>query len=844
MLGMLRGDEASLRGRELLIHMCSASVSDNPLAAAACLKSAPLQLEHDEVIRACTNATSAEVLSRVTLCSKLLPPDWSYTQAMKLCAWEPTTPEVGSGNDTSAAADSIRKLRDRRQESSSTHTTVQCALEVSRSQVYGEQGKLAYWSKEEVSELCKSENDHGAVRKCALAVKATPAAPSSHNANFLTASAVTTACTEAKDETPGVCLSKLNKMAYQYKVGFAENEGVPEEICTCDDPAYAFSCLEGTMRTHGVISLSDLDSCFSQPRRIEAAQVQRIRSADGAQFPTAGVPFSVTFGLTDQFGSTFESLASGGGNDEEGDSDCGTASVDDIPYQVAINEGNEQGAVLWGIRHNKTACGVLHFSNLIVSQPGEVQIKVVSRAAAHAAANNAPTGSSASPVSVTPILTMFLLHVHPDPNQGSVSTGLCLFPFKEGQTGATELPPADAIKVEEDVEGIEEQSNGKAAFSDAGPMIIRSYLPIQRYLRLLHCAGIFHTWHVSLHAGQGGFWVEYRNGIDAIWTGRGLPRYEDTFEVRLGLPAGLLEDAMTLPTVWPESPMEAARRLLNETAGAEGESITGEKNLEIQPEEEVETNREGEEEGEKEREETEEEKVEREEREKVEEYDRLLVIWHSEVFKLKERECNITQARLEEAGNATLTEEQYRNCTRGIPLNETTAQYDKRMNNIKDWMSRYKIAKIREANREAVVAEHERKISNELNVKKERHRMKKKALIKIERAAQKVLRRAYYAKSLRWHPDRWVGLSYYAEQVRHTFESVTEAYDGLQALITRLSETNSQAVIEEEKLMEGGGGDGKKSTKKEWEEEGEGEANVPIVPAAPATPESNPELFS
>ena len=122
--------------------------------------------------------------------------------------------------------------------------------------------------------------------------------------------------------------------------------------------------------------------------------------------------------------------------------------------------------------------------------------------------------------------------------------------------------------------------------------------------------------------------------------------------------------------------------------------------------------------------------------------------------------------------------------------------------------------------------------------------MKKKALIKIERAAQKVLRRAYYAKSLRWHPDRWVGLSYYAEQVRHTFESVTEAYDGLQALITRLSETNSQAVIEEEKLMEGGGGDGKKSTKKEWEEEGEGEANVPIVPAAPATPESNPELFS
>merc|ERR1712110_1222961 len=125
------------------------------------------------------------------------------------------------------------------------------------------------------------------------------------------------------------------------------------------------------------------------------------------------------------------------------------------------------------------------------------------------------------------------------------------------------------------------------------------------------------------------------------------------------------------------------------------------------------------------------------------------------------------------------------------------------MANIKDWMSRYKVAMAREANREAVMAEHERKIINALNAKKEWHRMKKKTLIKIERAAQKALRRAYYTKSLRWHPDRWVGLSYYAEQVRHVFESVTEAYDGLQALITSLSDANSQAVIEEEKLMEG-----------------------------------------
>ena len=49
-LGMLRGDPDSLRARELLIHMCSSSVSINPIASAACVKSAPKQLDHDDVI--------------------------------------------------------------------------------------------------------------------------------------------------------------------------------------------------------------------------------------------------------------------------------------------------------------------------------------------------------------------------------------------------------------------------------------------------------------------------------------------------------------------------------------------------------------------------------------------------------------------------------------------------------------------------------------------------------------------------------------------------------------------------------------------------------------------------
>ena len=246
------------------------------------------------------------------------------------------------------------------------------------------------------------------------------------------------------------------------------------------------------------------------------------------------------------------------------------------------------------------------------------------------------------------------------------------------------------------------------------------------------------------------------------------------------------------------------------------------------------------------REESAEEKAEREKLEAAEEYERLLGVWEQEISKINDKECRTAQALREQAGNATMTDEQYRNCTLGIPLNETVEQYEKRMARIESWMSRYKVAKQREEARDAAVAEHKRKIADELNARKDRHIMKKKALIKIERNAQKILRRAYYAKSLRWHPDRWVGLSYYAEQVRHTFESVTDAYDGLQALITRLSEANSQAVIKEEELIEGSGlkRNEDKSKRSHADGNNEGGAGEPIVTAAPVTPETNPDLFS
>lgn len=48
-----------------------------------------------------------------------------------------------------------------------------------------------------------------------------------------------------------------------------------------------------------------------------------------------------------------------------------------------------------------------------------------------------------------------------------------------------------------------------------------------------------------------------------------------------------------------------------------------------------------------------------------------------------------------------------------------------------------------------------------------------------ERALQKEIRRAYYRRSLQWHPDRWAGLSMYTLPVQAAFELINEAYNAL-----------------------------------------------------------------
>jgi hypothetical protein len=862
MVGMLRNDPDSLRARELLVHMCSASVSINPLASAACLKSAPRQLDHDDVVRTCTNVTNSEVLSKVSLCFKLLPSGWTYTQAMKLCAWErplvvDDTEDYNTTEAAVAAAAAKREEYDKRNSVSATHTTVQCAVEVSRQQIYADDGSKRYWTKEEVSDLCKKENEEGNVRKCALAVRPAGSATSAHNSQFMSPAAITSTCDDAKDETPGLCLSKLNVLSAQRKVTFAPGQGVPEEICTCDDPSYAISCLEGTMRKSNTIALSDLDECFAQPRRIDGACVKTIRSIDGAPTPTAGVSFSLNMALIDQFGSEFESLfglTDSINDDSDEDSDGALNSrcrAGGMRYTVALDEGNSQGAVLWGIRANKTTCDGLHFSSLIISQPGEIQIKIMP------STTGDNINARESDAFVRP-LTVFYLKVLPDPDLGS-SSALCTFIFKEGMTGASQLPMTN-----NDASGSDNTLSRSAAM-DAGPSIIRSFVPTQRYLRLFYCSNTFAKWQVSVYPGQQGFHVEFRNGIDSIWTGRGLPKYEQTYEQRLGLSIGIIEEAMKLPA-GPILPPMVDRKSRNispavdddgnnysnsttNSTSTDGNTTTHSDTSDavdstgeilVVGDDDVDNTTNDDEDSVIAKLEAEEAKEEAQKNEKIkeEERNRLARQWDDDLLYKFAKRCNMSVAQVNETcnGTITITDTAIQNCTLG--LEESEEEKHEREQKKEDWLLKVKNHRELQENRTRegmrIVAQR----MEEINLLQERQASLKRTVVKLERNAQKILRRAYYAKSIRWHPDRWVGLSTYADIVRETFETITEAYDGLQALVSKLGRENLEKLkaAEEERKKQEGLPEGEKSSKDEAVDE-----NEPIITP---TPTERPDLFS
>jgi hypothetical protein len=67
---------------------------------------------------------------------------------------------------------------------------------------------------------------------------------------------------------------------------------------------------------------------------------------------------------------------------------------------------------------------------------------------------------------------------------------------------------------------------------------VRGYISPLKMLQTLICEEALKGWGVTVSMTPGGgAWVGYRNGVDAVWTGLGLPSEEMSYEERLGVGA-------------------------------------------------------------------------------------------------------------------------------------------------------------------------------------------------------------------------------------------------------------------------------------------------------------------
>lgn len=189
------------------------------------------------------------------------------------------------------------------------------------------------------------------------------------------------------------------------------------------------------------------------------------------------------------------------------------ADQDPIRFTVEIERSsvNDPGAVLFGARSNSSEEGSITFSRLMVSHPGPLQLKI----------------TSSLPGEGTPLtfLYKFLLQVSENPDMGT--SNQCLFVFSSVQS------PAFSTQME-----VEE-------WKDLSATTVSGRLSPSLLMAVLGCLPVFASWAVTVHispvvsSSQGVLiGVQYRAGIEAVWTGHGLPRAEMSPYERLGVPIG------------------------------------------------------------------------------------------------------------------------------------------------------------------------------------------------------------------------------------------------------------------------------------------------------------------
>jgi hypothetical protein len=228
-----------------------------------------------------------------------------------------------------------------------------------------------------------------------------------------------------------------------------------------------------------------------------------LETGSGTSTVHSGKSFALSFRFSDQYRNAL-------------------TDVSGVFVQIGIEDKNPQSAVLWGTRIAEIRNGTAKFSGLSISQPGPINlflsVKSDQQTGRHLYISY--DNSDKLPVGYTidgrRRISSIRVSVVKDPNKPS--SGPCLFVFSDAMCPYS-LTEGDAESLYP---------------------LYRSRLSTARYLTLLSCASILEDWNVAFLPKQqsnlvDGFSIEYRAGIDAIWTSVSLPSIDWSHLELLGI---------------------------------------------------------------------------------------------------------------------------------------------------------------------------------------------------------------------------------------------------------------------------------------------------------------------
>lgn len=494
--------DSERKSRSLLLHMCSYHGSDYPLAAAYCYKTVPTILDHDTAVTSvCTNHSNINSDSNesfdedqssyttkkqnaapglkydpeaLSSCTKLLPANWNSEERTLLCG------RVDSVKYAEAVVECALDLHSGAKLLSRMEAAILCSNETLEKEPLLKGGK-------------NSPRAVGGVASCIRRVQTD--VPSGGSINQLPSKDIQMAvCGRAKTGEAGACLASFSS---KNRLSLLNSEGIVE-FCSAPGALSRLSCLQhvhSKSRAKGVLTSDEIQYCLQVEPSPEKATVLVFYGSDGSAEAMAGKWFRLQLQLFNQWGQKM-------------------VGVNDVRVIASINENNPQGAVLWGTTSNSSVDGRVSLDHLVISQPGPVEIKIsyISSKSSSSLTTSKKKGLDEGRV------TLLLTRLTVVPNPEMEASENCLFLF------TSLICPAPA----------HQSDTNLWEFSFPNEI---GFLPSHLYLKVLSCRSVFDLWAItSSTLPSGETFVQYRYGIDAIWTGKGLPRVDMSYYDRLEIP--------------------------------------------------------------------------------------------------------------------------------------------------------------------------------------------------------------------------------------------------------------------------------------------------------------------